>query len=381
MSVKRGGVALPRDRCVTVGDVIAAMDAWAPPSLAYEWDRPGLAIGQRDWPVTRVLAALTLGPEAAEAAALAGAGMIVSHHPPIFEPLRALRTDDAHTAMCLMLAEKKIACFSAHTNLDVAPGGVNDTLADLLGIVQRSALVPVPQAGQAKLVTFVPESHLAAVRDAVCNAGAGVIGAYTHCTFSAAGTGTFLPGEDTLPFSGKRGELNEEPERRLETLVPMARVAGVIEALRKAHPYEEPAYDVIEVKHPGPFAGLGVKGRLKSATTLRAFADHVAKALGAPNVRVLGEMSRRVERVAVLGGSGGSHAGEIRSGVDVFVTGDVNYHAALAARQNGLAVIDAGHDGTEKCIVPVIGRFLRDTFPGLEVTEFEEPGVWRLAGA
>lgn len=368
-------------RGLTVGRVMAAIEDWAPPSLAYEWDRPGLAIGQRDWPVGRVLVALTVGPEAADAAALGGAGMIVSHHPLIYEPLRALRTDDPHTAMCLTLAEKRVACFSAHTNLDVAPGGVNDTLADLLGIVERSTLVAAPQAVQAKLVTFVPESHLAAVREAVCSAGAGAIGAYTHCTFSAAGIGTFLPGEGTKPFSGTRGKLSEEPERRMETLVPMARVGRVIEALRKAHPYEEPAYDVIEVKVPGPYAGLGIKGRLKSPTTLRAFAEHVVKALGVSSVRVLGEMSRPVEKVAVLGGSGGSHAGEIGGDVDVFVTGDVNYHAALAARQRGLAVIDAGHDGTEKCIVPVIGRFLREKFPGLEVTEFEEPGLWRVAGA
>jgi putative NIF3 family GTP cyclohydrolase 1 type 2 len=171
------------------------------------------------------------------------------------------------------------------------------------------------------------------------------------------------------------------PERRMETLVPMARVGQVVEALRKAHPYEEPAYDVTEVKVPGPYAGLGVKGRLESPTTLRAFADRVAKALEVSSVRVLGEMSRRVERVAVLGGSGGSHAGEIGGDADVFVTGDVNYHAALAARRHGLAVIDAGHDGTEKCIVPVIGRFLREKFAGLEITEFEEPNLWRVTGA
>ncbi|HUW59690.1 MAG TPA: Nif3-like dinuclear metal center hexameric protein [Candidatus Bathyarchaeia archaeon] len=366
---------------LTVGALIAAMDQWAPPALAFDWDRPGLAIGQPDWPVRRVLAALTVGPETAEAAALAGAEMIVSHHPLIYEPLHALRTDHPHTAMCLMLAEKKIACFSAHTNLDVAPGGVNDTLAGLLGIIERSPLMTAPQAGHAKLVTFVPESHLAAVREAVCNAGAGSIGAYTHCTFSAAGIGTFLPGEGAEPFSGSRGILNQEPERRFETLVPIARLGQVVEALRKAHPYEEPAYDVVELKFHGPHAGLGVKGRLEAPTTLRAFADHVAKVLSVSFVRVLGDMSACIERVGAMGGSGGSHVHEIPGDLDVFVSGDVNYHSAMAARLRGLALIDAGHDGTEKCIVPVIAHFLREKFPGLEVTEFEEPGLWCLAGA
>jgi len=366
---------------LTVGALIAAMDDWAPPSLAFDWDRPGLAIGQRDWPVRRVLSALTVGPEAAEAAALAGADMIVSHHPLIYEPLTALRTDNPHTAMCLMLAEKKIACFSAHTNLDVAPGGVNDTLAGLLGILETSPLAPAPHAVHAKLVTFVPESHLAAVREAVCNAGAGIIGPYTHCTFSAAGIGTFLPGEGTEPFSGRRGKLNEEPERRFETIVPMARVGRVVEALRNAHPYEEPAYDVVELKIPGPHAGLGVKGRLDSPTTLRAFADHVVKVLRVSSVRVLGDMLGRVEWVGAIGGSGGSHVNEIPGDLDVFVSGDVNYHSAIAARRRGLALIDAGHDGTEKCIVPVIAGFLRKKFPGLELVEFEEPDLWRLAGA
>jgi len=359
-----------------VGNVVGAMEKWAPPALAYDWDRPGLSIGQADWPASHVLAVLTVGPEAAQAATLAGCDMIVSHHPLIFEPLPALRTDDPHTSLCLMLAERHIACFAAHTNLDLAPGGVNDTLADLLGLVGRSALLPAAHTPQAKLVTFVPESHLDAVRKAVCEAGAGSIGAYSYCTFSAAGTGTFLPGEGTNPFAGKKGELSEEPERRLETLTPLHLAGAVIEALRKAHPYEEPAFDLTVVDVPGPSAGLGVKGKLKKPMSLGEFSEFARQILGLGSVRILGEKSRQMERVGVLGGSGGSHVAEIGSDVDVFLTGDVPYHAALSARERGLAVIDAGHDGTEQVIVPVIARYLRDHFPGLRVTEFEEPGVW-----
>lgn len=361
---------------LSVGDVIGAMNDWAPPALAYDWDKPGLSIGQSDWPVEHVLTTLTVGPEAAEAGSLAGCDLIVSHHPLIFEPLGALRTDDPHTALCLRLAEQKTACFSAHTNLDLAPGGVNDTLADLLGLVGRSALLPAAHTPQAKLVTFVPESHLAAVRSAVCEAGAGSIGAYGYCTFSTPGTGTFLPGEGTNPFAGRKGELSEEPERRMETLTPLQYAGAVIEALRKAHPYEEPAFDLTIVNVPGPSAGLGVKGKLKKPLPLGEFAELARKALGCGAVRVLGEKSRGIERVAVLGGSGGSYVEEIGSNVDVFLTGDVPYHAALSARERGLAVIDAGHDGTEHVIVPVIARYLQDRFPGLRVTEFEEPGIW-----
>ncbi|MBN2308780.1 MAG: Nif3-like dinuclear metal center hexameric protein [Candidatus Hydrogenedentes bacterium] len=381
---------------MTVADVCAAVEELAPPGWAYEWDRSGLAVGSPAAGVSRVLVALTLTRDVLDAALRAGAEMIVCHHPPLWEPLRALRTDDAATRLLLDLARPSpaddpaqsrrfpdgIACYAAHTNLDVAPGGVNAILAGRLGLIDTAPLLPVPHATQVKLVTFVPESHLAAVHEAVCTRGAGVIGDYTHCSFSSPGVGSFLPGERTQPFSGRRRRVNEEPERRFEVLVPEARLAVVLDALRAAHPYEEVAYDLVPLANPDPALGLGVRGRLETPQPLAAFAAFVRTALKVSHLRMVrppGQaMNRRIRTVGVLGGSGGGEIAAMPHDLDVLVTGDVRYHDAFQARDKGLTVIDAGHAGTEKWAVPAIARHIRRRCRGLRVSTYLEPDVFHL---
>ena len=156
-------------------------------------------------------------------------------------------------------------------------GGVNHILARCLDLLRIAPLIPVDHARQVKLVTFVPEAHLAAVREAVCEAGAGVIGEYTHCSFSTPGTGTFVPGEATNPHQGKKDRLNQEPEHRFETVVSKARLGAVLEALMKAHPYEEVAYDVVPLDNSHPSISLGLRGEIERPITLRTFADRTPR--------------------------------------------------------------------------------------------------------
>jgi hypothetical protein len=101
-----------------------------------------------------------------------------------------------------------------------------------------------------KLVWFCPEDALDATRNAVFEAGAGRIGEYERCSWYAVGTGTFLGGERTSPALGERGQEERVAELRVETVVPSDRVAEVVTALRRAHPYEEPAYDVYPLADP-----------------------------------------------------------------------------------------------------------------------------------
>lgn len=362
---------------MTVKDVCAAVEAWAPGALAYDWDRAGLALGEPRQKVSKILVALTVTRDTFKAAVRARADMIVSHHPLIWDSLSSLRSDDPVARLCLDLAAKGIACFSAHTNLDVVPGGVNTVLADRLGLLRTSPLLPAAHAQRVKLVTFVPESHLSAVRDAVSAAGAGAIGDYTHCSFSSGGVGTFLPGEGAAPYVGKRHVVNEEPEYRFETLVTKARVPGVLEALFEAHPYEEVAYDLVTLEDSDPSIGLGLRGELSKSMALDAFAKMVRKALEVSHVRVVGKPSMRVKRVGVLGGSGGGSIVDVPRDLDVFVTGDVKYHDAIDGMEKGLAVIDGGHGGTEKWIVPVLAEYLKATLAGARVATFMEPEVFR----
>lgn len=361
-----------------VRDVSRAIEELAPAGWAYSWDRSGLAIGSPEALVDRVLVALTVTRKTVQAAKRVRANLLVVHHPPIWEPLGALRTDDPATRLCLDLVEAKISCYAAHTNLDVAPGGVNTVLAERLGLVDTGPLLSAPHATQVKLVTFVPESHLAAVRDAVCSQGAGVIGEYAHCSFSSPGTGTFLPSGRAKPFSGAKHRVNEEPERRFEVLAPKARLTGILAALETAHPYEEVAYDIVTLENRDTAVGLGVRGRLPAPLGLDAFAKHVRKTLEVDHVRLCGARKRRVQTVGVIGGAGADEISNVPHDLDVLVTGDVRYHDALAAESRGIAVVDAGHAGTEKWIVPVLAQHIRRTCKGVRVSTVSEPDAFRL---
>lgn len=365
---------------MTVSEVCSVVDELAPPGLAYSWDKCGLAIGAPGAKVRAVLVALGVNPGAVRAAKRAKANLIITHHPVIWEPLNALRTDDPHTSMCLELAQSGIACYSAHTNLDVVPGGVNSVLAQRLGLGETTPLFPVSQSEQVKLATFVPETHLAKVRDAVCQAGAGVIGEYTHCSFSAPGTGTFRPGVGSTPFSGTKHEVNEDPEHKFEVLVLKAKLPAVLAALLDSHPYEEVAYDFIQLENRDPSIALGLRGTLRRAMKLDTFAAHVQSALDVQHVRVVGEAKKSVRHIAVMGGSGGSQIADLPNDVDVFVTGDVKYHEAELAAMRGIAIVDAGHAGTEKWIVPALASYLRKRTKGIGVRAFVEPDYFRVVG-
>lgn len=363
-----------------VREVMRILSEFAPEAYAYPWDRVGLRVGDPDASVRGILVVLSVTPAAVAAARKARANLIVAHHPPIWEPLKVLRTDDPETRLLLQMARAGIACYAAHTNLDVVPGGVNTVLAGRVGIEKPRVLFPAPHAGMVKLVAFVPESHLAPVRDAVCTAGAGVIGDYTHCSFSSEGIGTFLPGEGTNPFSGKKRVVNEEPERKFEVLVPKARLSPVLAALFKAHPYEEVAYDLVELANPADDIGLGLVGELPEAMKLDAFAEHVRARLGVSHVRLAGARVRRVKTVAVMGGSGGGEIGKVPPGIDAYVTGDVKYHDALLAEDKGFAVIDGGHHGTEQPMIPVWAKWLRSRLKGvgIPVKAHAEPETFRM---
>lgn len=361
-----------------IRDVINAMNAWAPPSLAYDWDNVGLALGHPSGEVSKVLVALTVTAEAFRSARKARAQLIVSHHPLIWEPLKSLSDGDPVARLCLDMARADIACFSAHTNLDVVPAGVNHILAEHLGLRRLRPLLQVPNSGYVKLVTFVPDSHLTQVREAVSAAGAGSIGNYSQCSFTTPGTGTFLPAEAASPHSGIKGRVNQEPELRFETLVPESRTAAVVAALIEAHPYDEVAYDLVELANRDDMVSLGLRGELSSAVTLSTFAQRVRENLEVSYVQVAGDMKAKVKTVAVLGGSGGGSIGSIPADVDVYVTGDVKYHDALLAVDRGICVIDAGHHGTEKAVVPAMAEYLKSTLKGLKVNVYTEPETFTL---
>lgn len=327
-----------------VSDVIRYMDEIAPPYLAMEKDKIGLQMGDVTAPVKRVWVALEATPDLIDHAASSHVNMMVTHHALLFHPLQQIDYRQPRHRAIAKLVSHGISVYSAHTNLDIAPGGVNDVLADLLGIINPSPLDITYRTTLLKLVVYVPLTHLEPVRRALGDAGAGAIGSYSHCTFAANGQGTFLPSAGTNPFIGQPGQLEQVEEARLETVVPEPMLDTVLHAMRTAHPYEEIAYDVLRLEQPGPAYGLGRIGQLKAETTLVDFADAVRQTLGLPHIRYAGEPDTKLVTAAVLGGSGSRWIETARrQGADVMVTADASHHDVADATQDGIAVIDVPH--------------------------------------
>lgn len=325
-------------------EVIQLFEQFSPKGLAIEGDKIGLQIGRLNKKVERIMIALDVLENVIDEAVEKNVQLIIAHHPIIYRPLKNLLTDTAQGKIIEKLLKHDIAVYAAHTNLDVTVGGVNDLLAEALELKDTEVLVPTVDTKLKKLVVFVPASHAEEIRKVLGKAGAGAIGNYSHCSFSGSGTGRFLPGDNTSPFIGEAGKLEEVDEVRLETIVPEPVLKKTITAMLKAHPYEEVAYDVYPLENKGEVLGLGRIGKVPEMT-LGEFTEKVKRALEVSHVRVVGDLSAKVKKVAVLGGDGNKYFMNAKyQGADVYVTGDIYYHTAHDALMQGLNMIDPGHN-------------------------------------
>ncbi|WP_461201066.1 Nif3-like dinuclear metal center hexameric protein [Anoxybacillus sp. TBDG-1] len=325
-------------------EMIQLFEQFAPKHLAMEGDKIGLQIGTLNKPIRRIMITLDVLEHVVDEAIEHKIDLIIAHHPPIFRPLKHIVTDQPYGRMIEKCIKHNIAIYAAHTNLDIAKGGVNDWLAEALQLQNVNVLVPTYEEQLKKIVVYVPRTHADVVRKAMGDVGAGHIGNYSHCTFNTEGIGTFLPREGASPFIGQQGKLETVEEVRIETIVPARLQRKVIQAMLQAHPYEEVAYDVYPLDNKGTTYGLGRIGTLSEEMTLQQFAQHVKTSLRVPSVRVVGELTNRVHKVAVIGGDGNKYVHEAKmSGADVYVTGDLYYHVAHDALMLGLNVVDPGH--------------------------------------
>ena len=334
---------------VRVSEIVEVLEGIAPSALAEDWDNSGLQVGDVGSEVNGVLVALTPLPEVFEEAEKMGANFLLFHHPLIFQSLKSVDLGSSYPGGLIARAVRgNLAVYAAHTSYDAALGGVSVALAEALGLRGPSRVL-IPKGEMRKLVVFVPEENADEIADALTEAGAGVIGEYTHCTFRAPGTGTFFGGEGTDPYAGEKGRLERVSELRLESVVPAHAAQRAALAARAAHPYEEPALDVYPVDGHPEGCGYGRLGDLPELLTPEELCDHVSDVLGFPaRLAANPGLARRVERVAVLGGSGGSFIREAAaSGADAYITGDLDYHDALLVESLGLIAIDAGHAATE----------------------------------
>ncbi|HET9658340.1 MAG TPA: Nif3-like dinuclear metal center hexameric protein [Kineosporiaceae bacterium] len=314
-------------RIPVVADVIGVLEQMYDPAWARDWDAVGLVCGDPQAPVRRVLLAIDPVAAVVDEALTWHADLLVSHHPLLLRPVHGVAADTAKGRMVHQLIRGGCALYTAHTNADVASPGVSDALARILGLTDLEPLSADPVDPVDKIVTFVPEDHAEKLVDAITAAGAGEVGEYSRVAWTSVGTGSHLAQE----VDGEEGA-----QRRVEAVLPRARRASVIAALRATHPDTQAWFDIYEMAAWSGPRGIGRVGRLGTPTTLREFAMLVAEALPAAHqgVRIAGDPTAEVSRVAVCGGSGDTLFDAVRAcGADVFVTADLRHHPASEARE------------------------------------------------
>jgi dinuclear metal center YbgI/SA1388 family protein len=335
---------------VRLADIIDVLDVAYPPRLAQDWDSVGLVCGDPDETVDTVT--IAVDATAAVVDEVPDRGLLVAHHPLLLRGVDTVAASTAKGALLHRMIRTGRALFTAHTNADAASPGVSDALADALGLTVQEVLAPVAEAPDMdKWVVFVPAENADAVREAIFAAGGGHIGDYSHCSFSVAGTGQFLAEAGASPVIGGVGTVERVAEERVEVVAP-ARLRGqIVAALRAAHPYQEPAFDIYPLAPPPGRTGLGRVGSLPRPESLAAFVSRVCDALPMTSwgVRASGESDATVSRVAVCGGAGDSLLDAVgTAGVQAYVTADLRHHPADEHRRaSDVALVDVAHWASE----------------------------------
>lgn len=332
---------------MNIAQVLSEMGRSAPWDKAADWDPVGLQIGDPMEEAGSVAVCHEVTESVVAQVEDLGVDLLVTYHPLLFRPTSRIVAGRSPGGRAYRILRAGTALAVAHTNFDVAAGGVAEALADSLELSDTTGFGPIDAAESVKIVTFAPAESAELVADAMASAGGGIIGNYTNCSFRNEGVGTFLAGGGAKPVTGTTGQLHRESEIRIEMTVAAAGRDAVLRALVAAHPYEEPAFDVYTLA--ANLGMVGRVGRLPEPVELQQLVELLSGALGEQGLRTNGHPGRLVGRVAVVPGSGSSYIrAAAAAGADVLVTGDVGHHRMVEAADFGLAVVDPGHLATER---------------------------------
>jgi dinuclear metal center YbgI/SA1388 family protein len=287
--------------------------------------------------------------------------LIIAHHPIVFSGIKKFNGKNYVERVIIKAIQNNIAIYAAHTNLDNVYNGVNAKIAEKIGLVNCSILAPQNNTIK-KLVTYCPDTNAASIREALFAAGGGCIGNYEECSFNANGYGTFKAGANANPHVGEIGKQHQEKETRIELIYPSYIESKLLKALFVAHPYEEVAYDIVELSNKNNRVGAGMIGELEKELEETAFLNHLKKVMKAEGIRYTALKGKKVKKVAVCGGSGSFLLGNAKSsGADVFVTADFKYHQFFDA-ENQLVIADIGHYESEQYTMELFYEILSRKF-------------------
>lgn len=351
---------------MTVSEITSLIEEFAPLALQEDYDNAGLLVGDRDMEVSGVLLSIDITEAVIEEAIQSKCNLIIAHHPLIFRGLERI-TGQNYIQRCIINAIKNdIAIYAAHTNVDNVLNGVNGKIADKIGLIKRTILQPKSES-LLKLITFVPVGYVEIVQQALFSAGAGHIGEYDCCSFNAEGTGTFRAGNNAKPFVGELNHLHAEPETRIEVILPNYLVTSVIKALIQAHPYEEPAYDLIPLANSWNTVGAGMVGELEGEMDEMEFLNHLKNSFALETLRHTNLTGRKIKRVAFCGGAGSEFLGKaLEVKADVYISGDFKYHDFFSG-EDKILIVDIGHYESEQYTKDVFYEIITKKIPNFAV--------------
>jgi len=347
-------------------EIINIIENYAPPALQESYDNAGLIAGDKESIATGVLICLDVTEMVVNEAIDKNCNLIISHHPVIFSGIKSITGKNEVERIIIKAIKNDLAIYSAHTNLDNVIDGVNGMIAKKLGLSNLEILSPKKEVLR-KLVTFCPAEHAGKVRDAIFKAGAGNIGNYDCCSFNMQGEGSFRGLEGSEPFVGKVGEVNFEEEVRIETVFPAFIERSVLQAMLKAHPYEEVAYDIYPLKNSMDHVGAGLIGSVESKVEEIVFLEKIKSIFEIPCIRHTEFTRKVIKKVAICGGSGSFLIRDaISKGAQVFITGDIKYHDFFLA-DGKLLLADVGHYESEQFTKELLYSILIKKIPNFAI--------------
>ena len=360
---------------ITVSEIVGKVNKLAPSFLAEDWDNIGIQVGNPDWPVDKIGVALDASEEIVDEAIETGCQLLIVHHPLIFKGIKNVHTGNTTGKIITKAIQSQLSIIAAHTNIDHAENGLNDYLSNLLELVNVENLsnnLPFK-----KFVGYIPESDFEKVRTALFDAGAGKFGNYDQVSFSFKGNGSFRPLKGSNPAEGVHGERSEVKEYRLEIVVDEKDLDNLISTYFEMHPYEEPVFDLFQPEQlQGEYFPARI-GFLNNVMSLSEFARFANNKLNLDYSQVAGNKDKEIEKVAIACGSGADFIkAASRQGADVLITGDIKYHEAQSALESGVALINAGHYGTEKVFPELIKNYLAK----VEYSRAKKPDIIELEG-
>ena len=348
-------------------EVIRAIEEVFPPKLKIESDRCGLQVGPFDGFVERVFVTLDITETAIKKAKEDGCQFILSHHPLLYLPCHAIDSDTALGRIIIEAVSNRITLYASHTPADIVNGGINDYWAEKLGLIAAKPILKTFEEKLYKVQIFVPKTHVEIVRNAMFSNGAGAIGNYSDCTFSCDGIGTFRPLEGTRPFIGHLNRLEKVEEVKIETLVEERHLKTLIEAAVRAHPYEEVAYDIweeVELPSQSRGFGLGRYGTIEKQS-FRSFVAFFRDVTGHTPLQIVGNLDESISMIGICSGSGRSLIPALPAGLDLYITGDLNYHDLLGLKEKGIKAILFSHFDSEKVFPSVVKGLLNEKIPDI----------------